>query len=205
MITASGNAAALPGHAATANAPASLRPATDTDTICDRLIRTIDSANRPNETNQKHTTHKESSVNMINTIILSGRVTKAVRNNQVNGSPVVNFVAAFETGYRPKLATVDGKEMLVQVAETTYMDCAAWNDEAYRAASLEIGQEVTVQVTSMFPKPREYQNELYADIQARVINVRPGEKSKAKALGNGAPAAANEARQNAPQDNEVPF
>ncbi len=50
---------------------------------------------------------------MINTIVLSGRVSKAIRSNNVNGSAVVNFVGAFETGLAPKLATVDGKEMAI--------------------------------------------------------------------------------------------
>jgi hypothetical protein len=139
---------------------------------------------------------------VINTIVLSGRISKAIRSNSVNGSDVVNFVGAFETGLMPKLATVDGKEMLVQVPVTTYIDCAAWNADADHAASLEIGQEVSVQLTSLFAKPREYDGKLYADMQARVTNVRPGAKSKGKTLGNGAPAASSAT---STQDDEIPF
>jgi len=145
---------------------------------------------------------------MINTIVLSGRVSKAIRSNNVNGSAVVNFVGAFETGLAPKLATVDGKEMLVQVPVTTYIDCAAWNSDADHANSLEVGQEVTVTLTSLIAKPRQYEEKLFADIQARVTGVKPGAKSKGKGLnGNGAPAATTTAAatSDAAQIDEIPF
>ena len=147
----------------------------------------------------------------MNTIVIVGRVTKAIRTNTVQDSPVVNFTAAFEFGSVPKMLNIDGRDTLVYIPTTTFIDCAAWNKDADAAAGLEPGQEVTVQITSMTPQGRLYDAgdgngpKVFADITARVTNVVPGQKKRAKTpAGAPAGAAASAAAQESDLS-EIPF
>jgi hypothetical protein len=174
-------------------------------------IRAIDSPNRPNGAVKLHHTPRGVLFNM-NTTIIVGRVTKAIRTNTVQDSPVVNFTAAFEFGSVPKMLKIDGRDTLVYIPTTTFIDCAAWNKDADAAAGLEPGQEVTVQITSMTPQGRLYDagdgngTKVFADITARVTNIVPGAKKRLKAANGttGAPAAAVAGAEE-PDLSEIPF
>ena len=68
----------------------------------------------------------------MNNITMTGRLTKAIRSNTVQGTPVVNFTVAVELGTKPQLVTVNGKEILAQVPATSYIDAAAWGPDPQR-------------------------------------------------------------------------
>jgi len=116
----------------------------------------------------------------MNTITLSGRLTKAIRSNTVNNTPVVNFTAAVELGLKSQVIDVNGKQVLAQVPATSYIDCAAWGTDAADASHLEAGQEVTFTLTSLGSKGRKYENKVLADVIARVNAVQAGAKAKAR-------------------------
>ena len=117
----------------------------------------------------------------MNNIKLTGRLTKPARLSEYDGTPVLNFTVAAEVGMTTKLAQIDGKDVLVQVPATTYVEASLWGPEATSAASLEAGQEVSFEITALSSKARQYEGKLYSDIVARVRNVTAGAKAKAKA------------------------
>jgi hypothetical protein len=117
----------------------------------------------------------------MNNIQLTGRVTKNIRSNNVDGTAVVNFTVAVELGTKSQIVTMNGKEILAQVPATSYIDAAAWGPNAAAASSLEAGQEVSFTVDSLGSKGREYNGKILSDVIARVSAVTPGAKAKAKA------------------------
>jgi hypothetical protein len=132
----------------------------------------------------------------MNNIQIVGRLTKAIRSNSVQGTPVVNFTVAAEMGLKPQLVTLNGKETLAMVPATSYLDVAAWGADATSAARLLAGQEVTFTLAGLGSKAREYNGKILSDVTARATNVIPGAFAKAKS----APVAAAAA----PTD-EIPF
>ena len=119
---------------------------------------------------------------MLNNITLTGRLNKKdARTGNYEGTPVVNFTVAVELGLTPKMAMIDGREQLVQVPATTFIECSAWGPEATAATSLTAGQEVTFKINQLGSKPSDYQGKLYSNITARVRDVVPGAKAKPKA------------------------
>jgi hypothetical protein len=119
----------------------------------------------------------------MNSIQMTGRVTKAIRTNVVDGTPVVNFTVAIELGMKPQLVTVNGKDILAMVPATSYIDAAAWGPNADNASDLDPGQEVSFTVDSLGSKGREYpigSGKILSDVIARVSNVVAGAKAKAK-------------------------
>jgi hypothetical protein len=133
----------------------------------------------------------------MNNIQLSGRLTKAIRSNTVQGTPVVNFTVAVELGMKPQLVTMNGKEVLAMVPATSYLDAAAWGPDAAAASHLEAGQEVSFTLNGLGSKGREYNGKILSDVTARVSSIVAGAKAKAKAT---APVAAA----TVPSD-EIPF
>jgi hypothetical protein len=110
------------------------------------------------------------------------------------------------------MLNIDGRDTLVYIPTTTFIDCAAWNKDADAAAGLEPGQEVTVQLTSMTPQGRLYDArdgngaKVFADIAARVTNVVPGQKKRAKTpAGSTAAAATNSTHEPDLSDDPIPF
>jgi hypothetical protein len=118
----------------------------------------------------------------MNNIQLTGRVTKNIRSNNVDGTAVVNFTVAVELGTKSQIVTMNGKEILAQVPATSYIDAAAWGPNAAAASSLEAGQEVSFTVDSLGSKGREYNGKILSDVIARVSAVIPGAKAKAREL-----------------------
>jgi len=118
----------------------------------------------------------------MNNISLTGRLTKAIRSNSVQGTPVVNFTVAVELGTKSQLVTMNGREILAQVPATSYIDAAAWGSDAAAASTLEAGQEVTFTVSSLGSKGRSYEGKVLSDVIARVSHIAPGAKAKAKVL-----------------------
>ena len=118
----------------------------------------------------------------MNNISLTGRLTKAIRSNTVQGTPVVNFTVAVELGTKPQLVTVNGKEILAQVPATSYIDAAAWGPDAAAASTLEAGQEVTFTVAGLGSKGREYNGKILSDVTARISHVIAGAKAKVREL-----------------------
>jgi hypothetical protein len=116
----------------------------------------------------------------MNNITMTGRLTKAIRSNSVDGTPVVNFTAAVEMGMKPQLVTINDKETLAYVPAASYIDCAAWGKDALAAAKLESGQEVCFTVTALSSKGRTYEGKILSDVTARVTRVVPGVKAKRK-------------------------
>ncbi len=114
----------------------------------------------------------------MNNLTLSGRLTRPIRTNNVSGTPVVNFTAAIELGVKSQKATINGREQLVTVPKTAYIECAAWGQDAIAAASLEAGQQVTVTITALTAKGREHDGKIYSSVQARVADVTPGAKAR---------------------------
>lgn len=114
----------------------------------------------------------------MNNLTLSGRLTRAIRSNNVSGTPVVNFTTAFEVGMKPQKATINGREQLVIVPATAYIECAAWGQDAIAAATLEAGQQVTVTITALSAKGRAHDGKIYSSVQARVADVTPGAKAR---------------------------
>jgi hypothetical protein len=131
----------------------------------------------------------------MNNITMTGRLTKAIRSNTVQGTPVVNFTVAVELGTKPQLVTVNGKEILAQVPATSYLDVAAWGPDAASASHLEAGQEVSFTLAGLGSKAREYNGKILSDVTARVSHIVAGPKAKAKT----ATAVA------APASDEIPF
>ena len=117
----------------------------------------------------------------MNNLKLVGRLTKTARVGEFDGTAVTNFTVAAEVGLTTKMAQIDGKDVLVQVPATTYIECSAWGPESDAAASLEAGQEVSFEITQLSSKARQYEGKLYSDIVARVRNVTARAKAKAKA------------------------
>jgi hypothetical protein len=118
----------------------------------------------------------------MNNIVFTGRLTKSIRSNSVQGTPVVNFTVAIELGTKSQLVTMNGREILAQVPATSYIDCAAWGQDATNASTLEAGQEVSFNVTSLGSKGRSYEGKILSDVTARVSHITPGAKAKAKVL-----------------------
>ena len=117
----------------------------------------------------------------MNHITISGRLTKSIRSNSVQGTPVVNFTVAAEMGMKPQLVTMNGKEVLAMVPATSYLDVAAWGPDAASASTLEAGQEVSFVLAGLGSKAREYNGKILSDVTARATNVVAGAKAKAKA------------------------
>jgi hypothetical protein len=132
----------------------------------------------------------------MNNVTIVGRLTKAIRSNSVQGTPVVNFTVAAEMGLKPQLVTMNGKEVLAMVPATSYLDCAAWGADAASASTLQPGQEVSFTLAGLGSKAREYNGKILSDVTARVTSIVPGAFAKAKT----APVAATAA----PSD-EIPF
>ena len=116
----------------------------------------------------------------MNNITIVGRLTKSIRSNSVQGTPVVNFTVAAEMGLKPQLVTVNGKEVLAMVPATSYLDVAAWGNDAASASHLEAGQEVSFTLAGLGSKAREYNGKILSDVTARATNVIAGAKAKAK-------------------------
>ena len=116
----------------------------------------------------------------MNNISLTGRLTKAIRSNTVQGTPVVNFTVAVELGTKPQLVTVNGKEILAMVPATSYLDAAAWGQDASAASHLEAGQEVSFTLNGLGSKGRNYNGKILSDVTARVTSIVAGPKAKAK-------------------------
>jgi hypothetical protein len=125
----------------------------------------------------------------LNNIQMTGRLTKNIRSNSVDGTAVVNFTAAIEMGTKPQLVNLNGKEVLAMVPATSYIECAAWGADAIAAATLEAGQEVSFTVSGLTSKGREYQGKVYSDVHARISSVKPGAKAKPQTTSAPAPAA----------------
>jgi hypothetical protein len=116
----------------------------------------------------------------MNSISLTGRLTKAIRSNSVQGTPVVNFTVAVELGTKSQLVTMNGREILAQVPATSYIDCAAWGQDATSASTLEAGQEVSFTLNGLGSKGRSYEGKILSDVTARVSAIVAGAKAKAK-------------------------
>jgi hypothetical protein len=134
----------------------------------------------------------------MNNISMTGRLTKAIRSNSVDGTAVVNFTTAIELGLKPQIVTMNGKEVLAMVPATSYIECAAWGADAIAAATLEAGQEVTFAVNGLTSKGRDYQGKIYSDVHARVSAIQPGAKAKPQ-------AAASVAAPDAVSADTIPF
>jgi hypothetical protein len=117
----------------------------------------------------------------MNTIQMTGRLTKAIRQGNSENVPVVNFTVAVELGMQWQPVEFNGREILALVPTTSYLVCAAWGADVIAASTLEAGQEVAFTIRSLRAKGREYQGRLLADVVARVSDVCPGAKRRAKA------------------------
>jgi single-stranded DNA-binding protein len=135
----------------------------------------------------------------MNKLTITGRLTKSIRANSIEGTPVVNFTVAAETGLVGKLVDLegDGRKSLAYVPATSFFDCAAWDKDAAAASSLEQGQEVTFEIVTLGAKSHEYEGKTYSNLVARVTNVQVG--AKARGARADAPAGA------ATEDEEIPF
>jgi single-stranded DNA-binding protein len=143
----------------------------------------------------------------VNTITLTGRLTKSIRSNSLDGTPVVNFTLAAETGLVGKLVDIqgDGRQQLVYVPATAYFDCAAWDKDAAAAGTLEKGQEVTVDIVTLGAKSHDYEGKTYSNIVARITNVRPGAKARAAGAEQAVPAGYRGGGSGFEDESEIPF
>lgn len=138
-------------------------------------------------------------------ITLTGRIVRDPRFNTVQDSKVANFTIAFSNGVTPKMATVDGREQLVYVDSTSYIGLAAWDTNATDADTLEKGQEVTVDVTSIHAKGRVHEGKQFADVHGRATNIRAGAKAKNTVPNPGASSDARGQQSETDFNDSIPF